>query len=247
MAARERFEVRTSRKLVTTTLTDFAGTSMATPYPWLATSESLELVSTDANDAPGGTGVQWLELNLLDDTWNSTTVLIESPVDPGTPRAVPGGPWLRCNGMRITQAGSGSQGPANYGVLGQMDLQVAGGGTVIGMIESNQTQWQTTTYSVPIDESINLHTLNIEIYDAGNQHEATASLYRRRSAETAWNSELITSVVEAGKPVFTVQDLTNHVLAPKSDLVMRGLQIGGSPADMIARVSWHRRQGVGPL
>jgi hypothetical protein len=115
---------------VTTTLTDLteiAGGSIKLP----TTAQAVEVVSTSADDAGGGIGVQQIEVHYLDNDWNEISQEITltglTPVNLSFPA-------LRFNGVHSLSVGSNNNAVGNIiirdqGGLGDNYIQITAGDT----------------------------------------------------------------------------------------------------------------------
>ena len=110
-------------------------------YPFLSSPQDLEVVSDDSSDTAAGTGAQEVFLFLLDSIGDP--VLKTVALNGTTPVAVPDGPYLRLN---KAQCGAvGSQGVND----GDIDIRVAGGGTIIGRIPEGSGVSQEAIATIP--------------------------------------------------------------------------------------------------
>jgi hypothetical protein len=110
------------------------------PYPWPTAPQALEVVSDSANDTALGTGARTAFVTLLDSNYVSTTL----PVTLNGLTPVPiTGTFLRVNDARADTAGSTSTN------VGNIDVRVAGGGTVLRRIVAAQGRSQGAVYTIP--------------------------------------------------------------------------------------------------
>ena len=110
--------------------------------PRPTSAQSLEVVSGSADNAGGGTGIQRVRVRLLDSSYveSEVTVILNGT----TPVAIPGGPWIRTNGMETLIAGS-------YGFAegAEIDLRETGSGDVWSRIEVDSNQDRSAVRTVP--------------------------------------------------------------------------------------------------
>ena len=111
-------------------------------YPVVA--ETLEVVSSDANDTIAGTGAQKILISTLDiDKAQQTPVEVEMN---GTTPVVISGTHFRTNSFVVTQVGTvGTSGVA----IGAITLRVSGGGATRGKIIAGGTSDTKSHYTVP--------------------------------------------------------------------------------------------------
>jgi hypothetical protein len=115
---------------------------MNTAYAFPATAVAMEVVSSSANDADGGTGVRKVAINYLDgDGYEQTAEITLNGV---TPVAMAEGVVvLAVNNFRASEAGSGCA------AAGNIDIRSVVGSTVYSHIIAGDTRANNIAYMVP--------------------------------------------------------------------------------------------------
>jgi hypothetical protein len=204
----------------------------------------MEIDSDNAGDSPTGSGAQQLELNMVDASYNSHTILMGTPEDANTPRQVPNGPWLRCNGMRITQGGNNGQ---TGGANARLDLRIFEGSTKYASIPAGGSKWGGCIYTIPSDENTEFIAVNWEQADPGNNDDMIGYLFSRRvgNGENVWNLEVVSTVIDDLRTTATIS-LRGFVWDAGTDIVVRMLS-NNADLTAAARLQFERIQRVGAL
>jgi hypothetical protein len=129
---------------VGTSLTDIWSTGGVLTYPTSA--ESLEILSSSANDTSAGSGARIVEVQGLDANWDLQT---ENVTMNGTSAVSLSNTFIRVFRIRVV-----SRGTYNAGNAGTITLRVSGGGATRGTIQFNATfgglgTSQMSHYTVP--------------------------------------------------------------------------------------------------
>lgn len=116
-------------------------------YPWLAAPVALEVVSSSADDAVAGTGVQKVRVGYLDGDYSSQSQVIslagQTPV-PLTDTTI-----LRVNSIRATQVGTGGS------AAGLITCRLVGGAaTVYRAIVAGFTRGRGAVFTVPLGQTL---------------------------------------------------------------------------------------------
>jgi hypothetical protein len=109
-------------------------------YPFQSTAQSLEVLSSDANDTSAGTGARTITLIGQDANNVEQTQVIT--LNGTTPVAITG-TWLRVYRCSVTTAGSGA---VNAGAL---TIRIAGGGTTLLVVGIGNGQTLMAVYTIP--------------------------------------------------------------------------------------------------
>jgi hypothetical protein len=110
-------------------------------YPFQTSAQSLEILSSSANDTAAGTGARTVTMTLLDANYNQVTQTVT--LNGTSVVAIPGGPYLRVNSLQVATAGSG------YTNAGTITLRVASAGATQGVILIGTSIAQSSVYTVP--------------------------------------------------------------------------------------------------
>jgi hypothetical protein len=109
-------------------------------YTFDATAQSLEIVSSNANDSSGGSGARTITLLGLDSTYTSLTQVVTLN---GTNAVAIAGRWLRVFRASVTTAGTGG---VNAGTL---TVRLSGGGATRLVIGAGNGQTLMAVYTIP--------------------------------------------------------------------------------------------------
>lgn len=172
----------------------------------------LEVVSSDVADAAAGTGVQEVDMRLLDVNFISERVVVE--LDGTTPVVVPGGAkWLRHNFTSVSRAGSGEY------AAGTITIRETGPGQTWGIILSGWNETRQSVLTVPAGIAGYLWS-----YSVSSDAAAGASLFgevRFRTPGSTW--ELVDASPEiSDADLRWADDLRGEVsLTPGTDFKIR--------------------------
>ena len=132
-----------------------------TTYDPLTVAESWEVVSTSAADAGTDIGAQYITVEGIDASGNEQTETVQTNlVDGRTPTAIPG-TWLCANKFYVSTAGSHK---AN---VGNMTLQVSGGGALRNYIQADACYAEQMRYRAPIDKALYIRECSALTRDFG--------------------------------------------------------------------------------
>jgi hypothetical protein len=208
----------------------------------------MELVGTDAADAPAGLGIEKMEVNLLDANFNSVTLSVDTPgagssgaiVDPATSNDL----WLRCNGMRATLGGATAK---VSGVVGTINLEPVGSADLLAQCNAaeNPAGWQGCILTIPKDEKTSIESVSFEIFDPSQNSTITGQMYTRRPGEDVWNRELATSHLDKDTRGVGTSD-SSFKFENGTDIVLRVFTLTAT-ADAITRMVVHREQRSGAI
>lgn len=165
-------------------------------YPFQTTPQSLEIVSTDANDTALGTGAQQVFYRALTSTYD----VLEGFVDMNgiTPVPVPGGAvYLITTAIRVLTAG------ANNANVGDIDIRVAGGGAVLDRMPAGISFAPTALVTVPNNFTGVLLNWEVSMVEAGGtQGEVTGYLSVRQPNGTVFSVDVSPVLRQAGQSVY---------------------------------------------
>lgn len=146
-------------------------------YTFLASAQSLEVVSDSLQDAAAGTGARSVRLDLLDANYLPVSVTVN--LNGTTPVAVTG-TYIRGNDVRIT--GTVGSGETN---AGNITLRVAGGGTVVSYMLAGKGRSQQAIYTVPAGRTAFAFHTKLGIIRARQSVDAEVEL-RARAFGSGW-------------------------------------------------------------
>lgn len=113
---------------------------LKTPFVFQAAAQSLEILSSSANDAAAGTGARTILVQSLDADLNEVSTIVTMN---GTTPVVLAGAHLHVNLMVLATHGSGNVNAGN------ITLRVAGGGAVQGYIAAGVGMMRAFKFTVP--------------------------------------------------------------------------------------------------
>jgi hypothetical protein len=125
------------------------------PYATFSTPQTLELVSTSANDAAAGTGTQELLIIGLDENGAEKNQYI---IPTGITPASLGGQWTAINRAFVLDGKTGALGTND----GDINIRVPGPGATVAQIPAKRGQTQQCVYRVPSGKKLRL--LNLLAY-----------------------------------------------------------------------------------
>jgi hypothetical protein len=115
-----------------------------TAYPYQTSAQSLEVVSSDANDTSAGSGAQQVLIQGLDGDYNKIQeVVIMNDLTPVTTA----NQYLRIFRMRVAVAGSGAENAGN------VDVRLTGGGDVLGRMSAGEGTTELALYTIPANHT----------------------------------------------------------------------------------------------
>jgi len=198
---------------VTSTLQSIADAQV---YQTPTTAVSLEILSSDANDAAAGTGARTVEIQGLDANFAEQTQTVTMN---GTTAAAITGTWMRVFRARVTESGTyASQSAGSH--AGTLTVRVAGAGATwatIGLTTASFPMGQTEigAYTIPAGKTAYLLASTISV---DKNTDAIFQLFAR-PFNGAWNLKGQTGTF--GTP-FTYQYPVPLKFEEKTDLEIRG-------------------------
>ena len=151
-------------------------------YPWPTAAETLNVVSTDANDTSAGTGARTVEIEGLDSNWDVQTETVSMN---GTTNVTTTNTFLRVYRVRVVTAGSTGvnegtitcTNTTSSNVIGQISLGSSGFG-----------QSLMALYTVPAGKTAYL--INFD-FSSSKDNEHTFRIMTRDNTVTdaAWNTK----------------------------------------------------------
>lgn len=175
-------------------------------YTFLSSASTLEIVSSSASDTNNE-----VELVLLDGSFDESTVTVNT--NGTTAVTVTGGTYLRVNRMRIITGGTVTP------PVGNITLQVSGGGTVIGRIDAGEGNAQQLVYTVPNGKSGLLRKL-VQGCDIDGNTNFLVSIEVRYENGAFWKISTSSSNPRGQNTPY--EDFDNLSLPEKTDLVCLG-------------------------
>lgn len=182
----EQRAVGTAFSVAASTPTDiWSGSSVASAlYPFQTSAKSLEIVSSSASDTfTGGVGAISVMLTLLDANYNTSSQIVL--MNGTTVVAIPGGPYLRCNGLVVNSAGT------SLTNVGNITLRVASAGATQAYMPAGIGVANQAIFTVPNGYSFVAHAFYANIPGTGggaawadlgfylHSNGSTAGLYQR--------------------------------------------------------------------
>ena len=171
---------------LSTTFQDIWGTAGVMTLPTGA--ETYELVFADANDTAGGTGAEVVYIETLD-----TSGIVQSQVvvaNGGTATVTGSHTFPRV--MIVVDSGS------NFTNVGDITLQVAGGGAVRSVLEADTGKTLDSHYKVP--SNVDFHITGLDFHTGVSAKEVVA---RSRIMLAGTNTWVSTSLIPFGSTSFT--------------------------------------------
>ena len=151
-------------------------------YPWPTAAETLNVVSTDADDSSSGTGARTVEIEGLDSNWD---VLTETVSMNGTTNVTTTNSFLRVYRVRVVTAGSTGvnegtitcTNTTSSNVIGQISLGSSGFG-----------QSLMALYTVPAGKTAYL--INFDFSSSkDNEHTFRIMVRDNTVTDAAWNTK----------------------------------------------------------
>ena len=137
-------------------------------YSFPSSAIQMQVVSTNANDAAAGTGVQTVRIHYLDNTYAEQTEDII--LNGTTPVNTVATNILRINAFHAIAAGSGGK------ASGNISIQSVGGGTTYGQITPGRNNAQQAIYTVPAGKTFYIVKWGVSIGNSSGSNFATFRL-----------------------------------------------------------------------
>lgn len=163
-----------------TSWTDMWGVAPATTTaPIINAAIAMELVSSSAQDAVGGTGLYEIEVHYLDTSGveQSTTIQLAGATPVAMPENV-----LHVNTIHGITQGSGATAP--YAAAGNIDIQTSGGGTVYARIRTGGTTTSRFVFRVPSNRTGFMTDFAIFVQALSNNSSARCRLVANQDPES---------------------------------------------------------------
>ena len=151
-------------------------------YPWPTAAETLNVVSSDANDTSAGTGARTVEIEGLNSNWN---VLTETVSMNGTTNVTTTNSFLRVYRARVVTAGSTE---TNAGTITMTNTTSSNVIAQISVDNSGFGQTLMACYTIPAGKTGYLISLD---FSSSKDNEHTFRLLTRDNTVTdaAWNTK----------------------------------------------------------
>ena len=189
-------------------------------YPWPTAAETLNVVSTDADDSSSGTGARTVEIEGLDSNWD---VLTETVSMNGTTNVTTINSFLRVYRVRVVTAGSTG---VNEGTITCTNTTSSNVIAQISVDNSGFGQSLMALYTVPAGKTAYL--INFD-FSSAKDNEHTFRLLSRDNTVTdaAWNTKEFASARGGFNDFkkFAIQKYTE-----KSDLDLQAIASAASAA-----------------
>lgn len=189
-------------------------------YPWPTAAETLNVVSTDADDSSSGTGARTVEIEGLDSNWD---VLTETVSMNGTTNVTTTNSFLRVYRVRVVTAGSTG---VNEGTITCTNTTSSNVIAQISVDNSGFGQSLMALYTVPAGKTAYL--INFD-FSSAKDNEHTFRLLSRDNTVTdaAWNTKEFASARGGFNDFkkFAIQKYTE-----KSDLDLQAIASAASAA-----------------
>jgi len=157
--------------------------------------QTLEVFSTDPNDAVGGTGMSTVQLGLRDFDYNSVTITVT--LNGVTPVPVPGGPYI---GMRVMNVGAIAS--FNTANLGDIIVRVVGG-AMLDIMPAGYGHRKTCSHIVTQTETNDVLYLQAHIWHPTNNNVSAVLSTRQIFSNGALRKEL-QFTVQGSSPTPTI-------------------------------------------
>lgn len=149
-------------------------------YPWPTAAETLDVVSSDANDTSAGTGARTVEIEGLDSNWDVQT---ETVTMNGTTDVTTTNSFLRVYRARVVTAGSSG---ANEGTITFTNTTSSNVIAQISVDTSGLGQTLMACYTVPAGKTAYL--INFDFSSAkDNEHRFRLMVRDNTVTDAAWN------------------------------------------------------------
>ncbi len=135
-------------------------------YPFPASASLMQLSSSSANDTSAGTGARTMFLTGLDSSYNAISETITMN---GVTPVVTANSYLRINTLDLLTVGT-----AGNSNLGDITIQVNGGGTILGIVRAGFGQLGNCIYSVPAGFVLFVESVFFSVTGGGGANTASA-------------------------------------------------------------------------
>jgi hypothetical protein len=199
-------------------------------YPWMTAATALQIRSTSAQDAPGGTGIASVSISFLDATYAEEAAVVTTL---NGVTAVPiTGTHFRINAARPASKGSGA---AAFGVSNVGDIiieDVAGQNTIRAVMPANAGNLRQSVFTVPLGNTLQVVSQAWGFNSvAGGNRFAQFSIYIQ-GANGIYVAPLAVAVGD--EPPYTQPGLPGIVLAEKTDFAYRCTGVSNDNTSLFA-------------
>jgi hypothetical protein len=193
--------------------------STASTYPWMTAATALEVVSSSAQDAPAGTGIQSIVINGLDATYTQVAQTIT--LNGTTAVAIPTSLFRINNALTLVKgSGAAATGVTN---AGDITIRDSGGGTTRALISAGQGITQQTAYTVPAGKTLQIISQVFSVDNPSANKDFTISTYIQSSLGVF---RLPLHISVDGNP-YRHDGIPGIILAEKTDFLHRITFISG--------------------
>ncbi len=173
-------------------------------YPFPATAQTLEVLSSSANDTAAGTGARTVSVSCLDAGYNQEALQTVS-LNGITPVALTN-QCLRVNVFTTATSGSG------HVNAGDLTLRVAGGGTTLAIARAGYGFSRSAVYTVPAPNSTNTSLANFGFFQQSSNLNQRLALEVQINSNQPYRHEARYGIVLSQKTDFTLR-ITNQAQA----------------------------------
>lgn len=197
-------------------------------YIFQTTANTLEAISSSADDAAAGTGAQVLRvqgLNLAMEEIEEDITLNGTSASSATSQS-----FFRVNRAFVLECGTYATNSEGKGNLGNITIRVSGGGDPLGYISANQGYGQTqqVVYTVPKDYTAFLYGVEFSI---DNTKTVDTYLWKRENADQLTPPYTARRLIHefnhsGGSPVFQLKYPIK--IGQKTDIFMSAQMVAGT-------------------
>lgn len=201
-------------------------------YPWMEAATALQIRSTSAQDAPGGTGVASVSKSFLDATYAEMPAVVTTLN--GTTAVPISGTAFRINAARPVSKGSGA---AVFGVTNVGDIiieDVAAPNTIRAVMPAGSGNLRQSVFTVPLG-----NTLQVLFQAWGHNGVAGGNRFARFAIYIQNSTGIYASPLELAvgdEPPYTQPGFPGIVLAEKTDFCYRCTEVSNDNSSVFA--SW---------
>lgn len=188
---------------------------------WPTVAETLDLVSSDANDAAGGTGGRIVVLEGLDASFNEVSTSVN--LNGLTAVTTTGQTFIRLNRAYVTDIGT--YGGTNIGTI---TISGTDSGNDYGFLEPDEAQTQNTQYTIPAGKTGFILQASMTV-EANKQ--ATFHMHYRNDADditAPFTSYRVLHEWDGLINANTEEFKANHIMPEKTDVWCDGQMSSGS-------------------
>ena len=191
----------------------------------VAGAETLDLVSTSANDTSTGTGARTALVVGLDGSYNEISELVSLS---GTTVSQTTNTFLRVNSVTIITSGSSGNNE------GQINITQTTSGTLMSVVGSRVGNDQQALYTVPNGKKVYLKNINATLNDANNTH--ADFFVQARSFGGSWITSVTVGISQSGGQINLKTEYT--VLAARTDIRVRVDSTSSNNTDITTLLSF---------